>query len=73
LLEEELETIRSVDVVDKEDALPLDESELEEDVGEEELVGFGTADVVLGEVGGGRGGIFFQSEDSLDSRTDIQN
>lgn len=59
LLKEELEPIRSIDVVDEEDAFALDETKLEENIGEEELVGLGTADVVLGEVGRGRCGVFF--------------
>lgn len=65
LLKEQLEPVRSIDIVDEEDALPLDESKLEQDVGEEELVGFRALDVVLGEEGGGSSGIFFESKDGL--------
>ena len=40
MLEEELEPVAPVDVVDEKDALPLDQLEFEDDVGQEEFVHF---------------------------------
>lgn len=65
LLEEELEPVRPVDVVDEQETLALDELELEEDVGEQELIRLGRADVVLGEVGRRGRGILLESKDGL--------
>jgi hypothetical protein len=63
LLEEQLEPVRAVDVGDKDEALAPDELELEQDIGEQELVLLGRLDVVLGQVGGGRGRILLEPED----------
>lgn len=47
LLEVQLQAVAAVDVGDEDDALALDELELEDDVGEQELFVFGTSIRVL--------------------------
>lgn len=47
LLKEELEAVASVDVANEDDALALDQLELEDDVGKEELLVFTTSSSTL--------------------------
>lgn len=47
LLKEELEAVASVDIADEDDALALDQLELENDVGKEELLVFTTSSSML--------------------------
>lgn len=65
LLQEELEPVAPVNVVDKEDAFAFDKAELEEDIGEEELVRLGAVDVVLRELGRCRSRILLQAKNGL--------
>lgn len=47
LLKEKLEAVASVDIADEDDALALDQLELENDIGKEELLVFTTSSSML--------------------------
>lgn len=47
LLKEELEAVASVDIADEDDALALDQLELENDIGKKELLVFTTSSSML--------------------------